>query len=114
MLAFRVLLVALFVWLAAYTAVVMANHGPGLLPAFFGDMAKMNWPGQFNTDFMCFLILSGTWLAWRHHFRPAGLVLGALGVFGGALFLTAYLLVASVAANGDVKVLFLGEERARA
>jgi hypothetical protein len=111
--AFRILLAFIFVSIAGYTAVVVANHGIGLLGVFFGDIAKMGWPGQFNLDFMGLLTLSGLWLAWRHHFSPSGLALGVLGVFGGAPVLTAYLLVASLQAQGDPAELFLGKVRAQ-
>jgi hypothetical protein len=114
MTAFRVLLVAIFGVILVYTLIVIANHGMGLLPIFFGDMAEMGWPGQFNLDFMGFLLLSGFWLAWRHHFSPLGLALGVLGVFGGAPVLTAYLFATSFAVNGDVKQLLLGSTRANA
>ena len=50
MTGFRVLLAAIFETIAVYTAVVIADHGMNLLPVFFGDMAKMEWPGQFNLD----------------------------------------------------------------
>src|SRR3546814_1654091 len=50
--SFRTLLVILWLALAAYTAVVISRHGLGLLPIFFGDMAKLGWPGQFNLDFL--------------------------------------------------------------
>jgi hypothetical protein len=111
--AFRILLASLFTCIAAYTAVVVANHGIGLFEVFFGDIAKMGWPGQFNLDFMGFLMLSGLWLAWRHHFSPAGLALGVLGFFGGAPLLTLYLFFASLQAKGDPAELLLGSARAR-
>ena len=111
--AFRILLAAIFLAIVGYTAVVIANHGMGLFGVFFGDMAKMGWPGQFNLDFMGFLLLSGFWLAWRHHVSPAGLSLGVLGVFGGAPVLTAYLFVASLQADGDPAELLLGKTRAQ-
>ena len=76
-----------------------------LLQVFFGDMATMGWPGQFNLDFMCFLVLSALWLSWRHHFSPIGILLGVVGFFGGALFLSAYLFIESVRAKGDFKAL---------
>ena len=110
---FRALLVTIFATIVLYTVVVVANHGMGLFPVFFGDIARMEWPGQFNLDFMGFLTLSGLWLAWRHHFSPAGLALGVLGFFGGAPVLTAYLLVTSFAVQGDVRALLLGSARAR-
>lgn len=112
MVAFRVLLAIIFAAIGAYTFIVVANHGFGLFEVFFGDIAKFGWAGQFNVDFMGFLVLSGLWLAWRHHFSSAGIALGILGFFGGAPVLTAYLLYASVAANGNVAILFLGEARA--
>lgn len=113
MTAFRALLITMLVVLAGYTSVVIANHGYDLLSVFFGDMAAMTWPGQFNLDFMFMLTLSGLWVAWRHGFSPAGLALGVLAVFGGALFLTIYLLIVSRQAAGDVRVMLLGRARTR-
>jgi hypothetical protein len=83
----------------------------GLLAVFFGDMAAMGWPGQFNLDFMFMLTLSAIWVAWRHQFSIAGLALGVLALFGGSLFLTIYLLIVGGKAKGDVKKLLLGETR---
>lgn len=109
---FRVLLAAIFVAIVAYTLVVVANHGLGLFPIFFGDIAEMGWPGQFNLDFLGFLTLSAFWLAWRNDFSPAGLALGVLGFLLGAPFLTAYLFFAGRSADGDPHVLLLGPRRA--
>ena len=105
----RVLLVVIFVALVAYTVVVVANHGMGLLPVFFGDMAKLAWPGQFNLDFMFMLALSALWVAWRHRFSGPGLALSVCAFFGGALFLSVYLFVLSLRAGGDGRVLLLGD-----
>lgn len=105
---FRSLLVAMFVGIALYTSLVVARHGFALLPVFFGDIAKMAWPGQFNFDFLCMLTLSGLWVAWRHRFSGPGLLLGTCALFGGAFFLTAYLFVESYRAGGDVRRLLLG------
>jgi len=109
---FRVLLGILFVGLGIYTILVGVNHGWNILPIFFSEMVAMTWAGQFNMDFLGFLILSGLWLAWRHHFSPAGFALGACGLFGGIMFLTPYLVFHSYKANGDMAVLFLGPVRA--
>ncbi|WP_430413912.1 hypothetical protein [Parasphingorhabdus sp.] len=112
MFAFRVLMVVLFVAISGYTAVTIASHGWNLAPVFFGDMAAMAWPGQFNFDFMCFLILSALWVSWRHQFSAAGLLLGAIASVGGMLFLSAYLFIVSGQAKGDVRELLLGKARA--
>jgi len=110
--AFRILLVVIFVVIAGYTLRVTVEHGMNLLPVFFGDIAAMGWPGQFNVDFSSFLVLSATWLAWRHRFSPAGFALGVAGLFGGGLFLSVYLFIASLDARGDWAVLLLGRARA--
>ena len=110
--AFRILLGIIIIGIISYTGIVIFNHGWNLLPIFFGDMAKMAWPGQFNFDFMCFLILSGLWLAWRHHFSLGGFALGVLGFFGGIMVLAPYLLFASYNANGGINILLLGRIRA--
>lgn len=109
--AFRILLAVIFVAIAGYTAIVIANHGMNLMPVFFGDMAEMAWPGQFNLDFMCMLTLSGLWVAWRHEFSPGGIALGLLAFFGGAFFLSAYLLIVTARVQ-DARKLLLGAGRA--
>jgi hypothetical protein len=113
MTAFRILLIVIFSLIVIYTAIVVADHGLGLFPIFFGDIAEMGWPGQFNMDFLGFLTLSGLWLAWRHHFSAGGIALGLLGFVGGAPVLTAYLLGASFSARGDIREVLLGKTRAR-
>jgi hypothetical protein len=112
MAAFRALLVVIFGTIFVYTSIVIAEHGMGLFPTFFGDMTKMAWPGQFNLDFMCLLLLSGLWTAWRNEFSPAGLGLAVLAFLGGAPFLTAYLLYLSFKTNGDIQEMLLGKTRA--
>jgi hypothetical protein len=109
----RALLVVILVTVVAYTLPVIAEHGLlVLLPTFFGDIAEMGWPGQFNLDFLGFLILSAVWTAWRNQFSAKGLLLAVLALFLGAPFLTLYLLVLSFVSSGDVKVMLLGEARA--
>jgi hypothetical protein len=112
MVAFRILLAIMIAGILGYTGIVGVNHGWNLFPVFFGDMAAMTWPGQFNFDFTCFLTLFGLWLAWRHHFSPGGLALGVLGFLGGIIVLAPYLFFASFKANGDMKALLLGKVRA--
>jgi hypothetical protein len=106
--AFRILLMVIFLAISGYTVVVINNHGIGLLPVFFGDMAEMGWPGQFNLDFMCFLALSALWVSWRHQFSAVGLLLGVCAFFGGALFLSIYLFIQSYRVNGNVNLLLTG------
>jgi hypothetical protein len=71
----------------------------------------MAWPGQFNFDFLCFLILSASWVMWRNKFSKSGVVLGVCAFFGGALFLSLYLLALSFAKSQDIKEVLLGEQQ---
>lgn len=109
---FRLLLIFIVAIVGLYTVVVIGEHGVDFLTPFYADIAKMGWPGQFNMDFHAFLILGSVWLMWRHHFSAFGLLFGLIIFAGGAPFLCIYLLVASFKADGDVKVLLLGKERA--
>lgn len=113
MTAFRILLGTMFAVLLVYTGIVIANHGPNLYPAFFGDIAKMGWPGQFNLDFLGMLTLSGLWTAWRNRFSPGGIVLGLLAFNLGTPFLCVYLLVLIAPAKGDMREVLVGKTRAR-
>jgi len=109
---FRIFLVAIIAFVSIYTMFVVAAHGLGLLPIFFGDIMTMGWPGQFNVDFFAFLSLGALWLMWRHHFSIGGILLGICVFAGGAPFVCTYLLMASAQAKGDVATLLLGARRA--
>ncbi len=110
---FRLFLAIGIVGITGYTSVTIANHGINFLPIFFRDLAAMGWPGQFNLDFYCFLLLTGFWAAWRNHFSAGGIMLGLAMTLLGFPLLSAYLLICSFKANGDVKVMLLGEARSR-
>ena len=112
MIAFRILLLILLIAVVTYTIPVVIEEGlSSLLPTFFRDILAMTWPGQFNFDFLGFLILSATWTAWRNQFSASGLGLALVALFGGIPFLTTYLLYLSYQAKGDIRVMLLGEGR---
>lgn len=101
----RLVLAAHLAVLTVYSVMVIANHGMNLLPVFFGDMAAMAWPGQFNLDFLGFLILSALWTAWRNAFSGLGLLLAVVAFFGGMMFLSIYLLILSFNARSIPEIL---------
>lgn len=108
MMLFRIFLVGCFLAILTYTSVTIANHGWDLMTVFFGDMAKMGWAGQFNTDFMTMLMLSGLWTAWRNRFSPAGLALGVVAFFGGMSFQSLHLLYLSTRPGADMQSILMG------
>lgn len=112
MLLFRLYLFALFAAVSTYAVIVTITHGGAWFGVFMGDLMAMNWPGQFNFDFMCVLAVIGLWVAWRHEFSALGLLLGICGFLGGAFFLTAYLFVNSLLVKGDPVTLLIGRGRA--
>lgn len=109
---FRAFLVLMWLCITAYTVPVARDYGLNLFPYFFGDIARWNWAGQFNLDFLFMLSLSGLWTAWRHEFSGAGLALGLLAFLGGASFLSVYLLVLLGQSGGDLREVLLGKARA--
>lgn len=113
MFLFRLFLAACIVAITVYTWVTASNHSLDLLPVFFGKIMNMGWSGRFNLDFLTFLLLSGLWVSWRHHFSVGGIALGLIAVFGRMLFLAIYLLIVSFRTKGDIKAVMLGETRAR-
>ena len=111
MTVFRKLLILIFSAIGVYTAPVVLNHGINLFPYFFGDIAQMGWAGQFNLDFLGFLVLSAFWTAWRNSFSSSGFGLAILAFFFGAPFLTAYLLFLSFRCDGNIDAMLLGQHR---
>lgn len=111
--AIRILLIVLFGSLMAYTFVVIRQNGMDFMPVFFGDIARIGWPGQFNFDFTTMLTLSATWTAWRNRFSAQGLGLAVLAFLFGGGFLCLYLLILVSRHKGDAAAILLGEARAQ-
>ena len=82
-----------------------------MFPVFFRNITEMGWSGQFNFDFMYMLLLSGSYIAWRHKFSAAGLCLSLVGCFLGTPFLSAYLVYPFFPTEGDVAAVLLGQAR---
>lgn len=105
---FQVFLAGFLIALAGYTLKTISTDGLNLLAVFFGDIAKMGWPGQFNLDFLGFLMLSAVWTAWRNKFSPVGFTLAICAFFLGMAFLTVYLLYLTIKHSGDMEAVLLG------
>lgn len=74
----------------------------------------MTWPGQFNTGFSIFLLLSGLWVAWRNEISALGLVLAPFAIFDGIMFLSLYLFLLTFTVENSFSQLLLGPGRAKA
>ena len=107
----RSCLVLAYLVFAGYTVAVTAEHGVNFLPAFLGQLAALTWSGQINLDLLIYVLMGAGWIAWRHEFSPGGIAMAVLAL-SGALTFVPYLLIVSVRAEGDVRTLLLGRERA--
>lgn len=108
MTVFRVIMVFVLLGLSSYTLATGLSHGWNFLPVFLGDLRAVSWQGQFNFDFLTFLLLTGFWVAWRNGFSFAGIALGGLVACFGMLVLAAYVLFLSFRTGGDMLILLLG------
>ena len=111
MIVFRIFLGTFLLAIATYSAVIVAQYGLNLFSPLFGAIYAMTWQGQFNLDFLGFLILSATWVAWRNEFTPTGMGLSILAFFGGMMFLPIYLLYLLKTAPGGIVPVLLGTAR---
>ena len=90
---FRLFLLIIALSVIGYTLPVIQSEGILiLLPTFFGEMNNLNWQGQFNLDFLTFLLMSAFWTAWRNKFTLRGNLLAIGAFFLGAPYLAIYLI----------------------
>ena len=107
---FRLFLLIIALSVIGYTLPVIQSEGILiLLPTFFGEMNNLNWQGQFNLDFLTFLLMSAFWTAWRNKFTLRGNLLAIGAFFLGAPYLAIYLIYLSFVCEGDIKLMLLGE-----
>ncbi|MEO0367927.1 MAG: hypothetical protein AAF197_03970 [Pseudomonadota bacterium] len=105
---FRLFLCIILAGISIYTGITIGEYGTNLVPLFFGEMTTFSWQGQFNFDFMTFLLLSGLWTAWRNGFTVGAIGLGVFATVFGMMFLAAYLLYLSFQTDGDIRRMLLG------
>lgn len=108
MTGFRPVLIAMTALIVVYTVAAVANGGINLITPFLTPILALNWQGQFNIDFTCYLVLSGIWMAWRGGFTGGSIALGILAPPLGILFFAPYLLFLASKSNGDPRRLLLG------
>ena len=108
MTGFRYVLIAMTMLILVFTMAAVANSGINLITPFLSPILAFSWQGQFNIDFICYLVLSGIWMAWRGGFTGGSIALGILTPSLGILFFAPYLLYLVSKSNGDPRRLLLG------
>jgi hypothetical protein len=107
----RLVSVAMFLTISAYTLATVSIDGWDLLTPFFTDLLSLKWPGQFNLDFSFYLLLSTLWYVWRNEYSRLSLITAPVVLVGGMLVFAAYLFWLTFRVNGQIDVLVSGPNR---
>lgn len=104
----RNILIAMTLSIIFFTLMAISDGGLNLISPFIAPIIALNWQGQFNFDFACYLVLSGIWMAWRGGFTRRSNALGLLAPPLGIFFLAPYLIYLIGKSEGDPLRLILG------
>lgn len=92
-----------------YTAFAIKSEGWTLFNIFCNNITALNWNGQFNLDFSCYLTLSGIWIMWRNKFSASSIIFAVIATIIGIILFAPYLLYLLTRENGDLKKVLLGD-----
>jgi uncharacterized membrane protein YozB (DUF420 family) len=106
---FKGLLIIQTIAVLIYTVIAFAHEGPNLFAIALFNIQSLNWNGQFNLDFSCYLALSGLWIMWRDKFSSKAIVIGIAAMILGIIFFAPYLLYVLIKENGDIKKMLVGD-----
>lgn len=106
---FKTLLIVQTIGLLAYTFLVFQKEGADLFSVFINNVLSLNWSGQFNLDFLCYLTLSGFWIMWRNKFTNKSILLGLVAMVLGIVLFAPYLFWLTHKENGDIKRVLIGD-----
>jgi hypothetical protein len=106
---FKILLIVQTIGLLAYTFFAFQTEGADLFSVFTNNVLSLNWSGQFNLDFLCYLTLSGFWIMWRNKFTIKSVLLGLVAMVLGIVMFAPYLLWLTNKENGDIKRVLIGD-----
>lgn len=102
------LLVAMTIGVGVYTFMILSRADFSLFKVFFQQVREMGWGGQFNLDFMCYLLLSGLWIMWRDGFSGKSVLIGIAASVLGIVFFAPYLIWLLMQHKGDLRAVVLG------
>ena len=105
----KVLLIGQTLLLLVYTILAAQNDSVNLFTVFLTNIQSLNWNGQFNLDFSCYLMLSGLWMMWRNRFSAQSILLGLAAMIIGIIFFAPYLLYQIMKEKGNLQKVLVGE-----
>ncbi len=95
--------------LLVYTGFAIKNEGWTLFYIFTNNITALNWNGQFNLDFSCYLTLSEIWIMWRNKFSTPSILFALIAMIIGIIAFAPYLLYLVTKEKGDLKKVLLGD-----
>lgn len=96
--------------LLVYTGFAVKLEGWTLFQVLINNVTALNWNGQFNLDFSCYLLLSGIWIVWRNKFSGSSVIMAIIAMIIGIIVFAPYLLYLIIKENGDLKKVLLGKQ----
>lgn len=105
----KLLVITQTIAILVYTGFAIKNEGWTLFNIFTNNISALNWNGQFNLDFSCYLTLSGIWIMWRNKFSISSIIFAVFAMIIGIIAFAPYLLYLLAKEKGDLKKLLLGE-----
>lgn len=106
---FKTLLIVQTLGLLIYTIIAFNTEGADLFSIFMQNIISLNWSGQFNLDFLCYLTLSGVWIMWRNKFTGNSILVGIVAMVVGIIAFAPYLLWLTNKENGNLKRVLIGD-----
>ncbi|AEI49122.1 hypothetical protein [Runella slithyformis] len=92
-----------------YSFLAFQHEGINLFAIFIANLQSLDWNGQFNLDFSCYLTLSGLWIMWRNQFSAGSIAVGSMAMVIGILLFAPYILFLLAKEKGDLKKVLTGE-----
>jgi hypothetical protein len=104
------LLITQTITILCYTFFSFQREGANLFQIFVANITALNWSGQFNLDFSCYLTLSGLWIMWRNKFNSNSILFGIVAMILGIMAFAPYLLYLLTIEKGDLKKVVIGNK----
>jgi hypothetical protein len=106
----KILLFTQAVGVLIYTFFAFSNEGADLFSVFLTNITSMNWNGQFNLDFSCYLTLSGIWIMWRNQFSFSSILFAIIATVMGIIVFAPYVLYLVIKEKGNLKTVLIGNQ----
>lgn len=110
---FRNLLIVMAIVMLTFTLLTILHHGLNFIAPFLAPILAVTWQGQFNVDFVLYLVLASIWIAWRSGFSGSGIGFAMIAPLLGMSLLAPYLIFLIARGADTPQKLLLGVHASR-